>query len=178
MKALKGFFEFVLYVAVVLVITFLLVKFVAQRTEVFGTSMVPTLQSGDQLIADKISYRFRDPERFDIIVFPYRMEEKTYYIKRVIGLPGETVRIDLDGTIYIDGQPLSETYGKDPITDPGLAIDEITLADDEYFCLGDNRAVSKDSRYGDVGNIKRREIIGRAWIRIYPFSEFGILKHQ
>ncbi|MBO5565503.1 MAG: signal peptidase I [Lachnospiraceae bacterium] len=178
MKALKGFFEFVLYVAVVLVITFLLVKFVAQRTEVFGTSMVPTLQSGDQLIADKITYRFRDPERFDIIVFPYRMEEKTYYIKRIIGLPGETVRIDLDGTIYIDGQPLSETYGKDPITDPGLAIDELTLADDEYFCLGDNRAVSKDSRYGDVGNIKRREIIGRAWLRIYPFSEFGILKHQ
>ena len=178
MKALKGFFEFVLYVAVVLVITFLLVKFVAQRTEVFGTSMVPTLQSGDQLIADKITYRFRDPERFDIIVFPYRMEEKTYYIKRIIGLPGETVRIDLDGTIYIDGQPLSETYGKDPITDPGLAIDELMLADDEYFCLGDNRAVSKDSRYGDVGNIKRREIIGRAWLRIYPFSEFGILKHQ
>ena len=178
MKYIKGFLEFVLYVAVVLVITFLLVKFVAQRTEVFGTSMVPTLQSGDQLIADKISYRFHDPERFDIIVFPYRMEEKTYYIKRVIGLPGETVRIDLDGTIYIDGQPLSETYGKDPITDPGLAIEEITLADDEYFCLGDNRAVSKDSRFGDVGNIKRKEIIGRAWLRIYPFSEFGILKHQ
>lgn len=178
MKYIKGFLEFVLYVAVVLVITFLLVKFVAQRTEVFGTSMVPTLQSGDQLIADKISYRFHDPERFDIIVFPYRLEEKTYYIKRVIGLPGETVRIDTDGTIYIDGQPLSETYGKDPITDPGLAIEEITLADDEYFCLGDNRAVSKDSRFGDVGNIKRKEIIGRAWLRIYPFSEFGILKHQ
>ena len=178
MKYIKGFLEFVLYVAVVLVITFLLVKFVAQRTEVFGTSMVQTLQSGDQLIADKISYRFHDPERFDIIVFPYRLEEKTYYIKRVIGLPGETVRIDTDGTIYIDGQPLSETYGKDPITDPGLAIEEITLADDEYFCLGDNRAVSKDSRFGDVGNIKRKEIIGRAWLRIYPFSEFGILKHQ
>ncbi len=178
MKAIKGFFEFVLYVAVVLLMTFLLVHFVAQRTEVSGTSMVPTLESGDQLIADKISYRFRDPERFDIIVFPWKFEEKTFFIKRVIGLPGERVLIDDDGNIYIDGEILEEDYGKDVIRDPGVAANEIQLADDEYFVLGDNREVSKDSRSADVGNIRRSDIIGRAWIRIYPFSEFGILKHQ
>ncbi|MBP3737330.1 MAG: signal peptidase I [Lachnospiraceae bacterium] len=164
--------------AVVLLMTFLLVHFVAQRTEVSGTSMVPTLESGDQLIADKISYRFRDPERFDIIVFPWKFEEKTFFIKRVIGLPGERVLIDDDGNIYIDGEILEEDYGKDVIRDPGVAANEIQLADDEYFVLGDNREVSKDSRSADVGNIRRSDIIGRAWIRIYPFSEFGILKHQ
>ena len=178
MKTIKAFLEFVLYVAVVLLITFLLVHFVAQRTEVFGTSMVPTLEHGDQLIADKLSYRFRDPERFDIIVFPYRQEKKTYFIKRIIGLPGETVHIDEEGTIYINGEVLEENYGKDPIDDPGLAQYDILLGPEDYFVLGDNRIVSKDSRYADVGNVHRSEIIGRAWLRIYPFTEFGILKHQ
>ena len=178
MKYIREFFEFVLYIAVVLLVTFLLVHFVAQRTEVFGTSMVPTLESGDQLIADKITYRFRDPERFDIIVFPYQYAEKTYYIKRVIGMPGESVRIDEFGNIYINDELLEENYGNARITDPGVAGKGIQLADDEYFVLGDNRTVSKDSRFQDVGNIRRSDIIGRAWLRIYPFDSFGILKHQ
>ncbi len=178
MRFIREFFEFVLYIAIVLVVTFLLVRFVAQRTEVFGTSMVPTLESGDQLIADKITYRFRDPERFDIIVFPYQYAEKTYYIKRVIGLPGESVRIDEFGNIYINDTLLEENYGNARITDPGVAGKGIQLEDDEYFVLGDNRTVSKDSRFQDVGNIRRSDIIGRAWLRIYPFKRFGVLKHQ
>ncbi|MDD6716215.1 MAG: signal peptidase I [Firmicutes bacterium] len=177
-KVVRAVGQYILWFAAVLVLSFLLIHFVAQRTDVNGTSMVPTLEDGDQLIADKVTYRFRDPERFDIIIFPYQYAEKTYFIKRIIGLPGEKVRIDDQGKIYINGKVLEEHYGLEQMVNPGLAAEEITLGDDEYFVLGDNRNVSEDSRYPDVGNIKRKDIIGRAWLRIYPFSKFGILKHQ
>ncbi|HAK18578.1 MAG TPA: signal peptidase I [Lachnospiraceae bacterium] len=177
-KVVRAAFQYILWFGAVLLLSFLLIHFVAQRTDVNGTSMVPTLEDGDQLIADKVTYRFRDPERFDIIIFPYQYAEKTYFIKRIIGLPGERVRIDEQGKIYINGKVLEEHYGLEQMVNPGLAAEEITLGDDEYFVLGDNRNVSEDSRYPDVGNIKRKDIIGRAWLRIYPFSRFGILKHQ
>ena len=135
--------------------------------------MENTLSNGDNLIIDKISYRMRDPERFDVVVFPYRYAEDTYYIKRIIGLPGETVWIDYEGDIYIDGKILEEDYGLETIVNPGLAATPFELSDDEYFVLGDNRNNSEDSRFGDVGNLRRDEIIGRAWIRIYPFNKMG-----
>jgi signal peptidase I len=165
----------VVWLAVVVALSWLLVTFVAQRTDVNGSSMYPTLEDGDQLIADKLSYRFRDPERFDIVIFPYQYAENTYFIKRIIGLPGERVRIDEQGTIYINGEVLEEDYGYETIENPGLAAQEIQLGDDEYFVLGDNRNVSEDSRYPDVGNIKRSDLIGRAFVRIYPFAKFGLL---
>ncbi len=93
-----------IYLLVVLLATYLIIHYVGQRTEVQGSSMEPTLQDADNLIVDKISYRFHEPQRFDIIVFPFQYEEETYYIKRIIGMPGETVRIDWDGNIYIDGE--------------------------------------------------------------------------
>lgn len=170
--------SYVIWVGAVVLLAWFLITFVAQRTDVNGTSMVPTLEDGDQLICDKISYRFHDPERFDIIIFPYKYQKNTYFIKRVIGLPGETVRIDYDGNIYINGEILDEKYGLEKMTYPGIAEQEITLGDDEYFVLGDNRNVSEDSRYPDVGLIKREDIIGRAWLRIYPFSKFGLITHD
>lgn len=170
--------SFILYIVVVFVITYLVITYVGQRTEVIGTSMEYTLSDGDNLIVDKISYRFRDPQRFDIIVFPYQYKEDTYYIKRIIGLPGETVQIDANGTIYIDGKELEESYGREVIKDPGIAAEPIKLGEDEYFVLGDNRNASSDSRVTSVGNIKREDIIGRAWLRIYPFSRFGFIKHK
>lgn len=165
------------YVGIVLAITFLIITFVGQRTHVSGESMENTLDNGDQLIVDKLTYRFHDPERFDIIVFPFRYKDNTYYIKRIIGLPGETVQI-VDGDIYINGEVLEESYGREVIQDPGLAAEPITLGDDEYFVLGDNRNYSSDSRDPSVALIHRNEIIGRAWLRIWPFRSFGILKHQ
>lgn len=171
----KTIIHTVIWLAAVIALSWFLITFVAQRTDVNGTSMVPTLEDGDQLIADKITYRFRDPERFDIIIFPYQYAENTYFIKRVIGLPGETVRIDEQGNIYINGEILSENYGYEQMKYAGLAAEEIHLGEDEYFVLGDNRNVSEDSRYPDVGNIKRSDIIGRAWLRIYPFSKFGLM---
>ena len=163
----------VLYIAAVLLFSFLIVRYVGQRTEVIGNSMVPTLEDGNQLVTDKITYRFQEPERFDIIVFPHEPMHE-FYIKRIIGMPGETVEIGEDGVIYINGEVLEENYGYGQ-TAPQERTGEIVLGEDEYFVLGDNREVSLDSRYREVGNIPRSIIIGRAWVRIYPFDQFGLL---
>ncbi|KLU72865.1 MAG: hypothetical protein RHS_1268 [Robinsoniella sp. RHS] len=174
---LRELLSMLLYIAIVLVVTFLIVHFVGQRTQVDGSSMYPTLENRDNLITDKITYRFKDPERFDIIVFPYQHADHTYYIKRIIGLPGDTVQV-IDGKVYINGEDLNEHYGRETIDDPGTAAEPITLGDDEYFVMGDNRNNSSDSRDPNVGLIHRKDIIGRAWLRIWPFSKFGFLKHQ
>ena len=179
-KVMKEMISTLLYLLCVLCLTWAVIAFVGQRTEVDGQSMEPMLSDGDNLIADKITYRFRDPERFDIIVFPFKYKEDTFYIKRIIGLPGETVQIDEEGKIYIDGEILEENYGREIIQSNtiGIAGEPILLGEDEYFVLGDNRNNSMDSRTEVVGNIKREEIIGRAWIRIWPLSDAGVLKHQ
>ena len=169
--------SFLLDVVVVVGITFLIIHYVGQRTYVSGSSMENTLSDGDNLIVDKITYRFSDPKRYDIIVFPYQYEENTYFIKRIIGLPGETVQI-VDGIIYIDGEALQESYGREVMKNSGLAADPVTLGEDEYFVLGDNRNDSTDSRDPSVGKIPRDRIIGRAWVRIWPLSKIGILRHQ
>lgn len=167
-----------IYLLSVLVAVLLVVTFVGQKIEVIGSSMSPTLEDKDFLLVDKISYRLGDPKRFDIVVFPYQYEPNTYYIKRVIGLPGETVYIDDSGKIYINGEVLEEGYGKETITNPGRAYEEIRLSPNEYFVMGDNRNNSSDSRDPNVGNILRDEIIGRAFMRVSPLKKLGIIKHQ
>ena len=177
-KKLKDILSTSLYLLIVLVATFLVVTYVGQRTKVIGSSMSPTLTDGDNLIVDKISYRFHDPERFDIIVFPVvRDGKEEYYIKRVIGLPGETVQI-IDGYVYINGEKLDENYGAEVMNDAGRAAEPITLGDDEYFVLGDNRNRSDDSRYENVENLKREKIVGRAWVRIWPLDRICVVRHQ
>ncbi len=179
-KFLKDVLSTGLYLLVVLLITYLIILYVGQRTEVSGTSMEPTLNDGDNLIVDKISYRFKEPERFDIIVFPFQYQKDTYYIKRIIGLPGETVQIDEDGNIYINGEILEESYGREVIDADklGIAAEPITLGEDEYFVLGDNRNHSSDSRIREVGNIKKDQIVGKAWARIWPISDMEFITHQ
>lgn len=179
-KVMKEMISTLAYLLGVLCLTWLVITFVGQRTQVDGSSMEPMLTDGDNLIVDKITYRFRDPQRFDIIVFPFQYKENTYYIKRIIGLPGETVQIDEQGNIYIDGEVLAENYGMEIIRPDtvGIAVNPIQLGEDEYFVMGDNRNHSSDSRMEIVGNIKREDIIGRAWVRIWPLNKIGILKHQ
>jgi signal peptidase I len=179
-KFLKEVLSTGVYLLGVLVVTYLMITYVGQRTAVNGSSMQPTLNDGDNLIVDKISYRFKDPERFDIIVFPFTYKEGTYYIKRIIGLPGETIQIDEEGTIYINGEVLQESYGREIISEEhrGLAAEPITLGEDEYFVMGDNRNNSSDSRLPEVGNIKREQIIGRAWVRIWPLKDMEVITHQ
>lgn len=174
----KEVLSWIFYILFVIALTYLIITFVGQRTMVDGRSMNATLNDGDNLIVEKLSYRFGDPERFDIIVFPPQESPKEHYIKRIIGLPGETVQIDAEGKIYIDGEVLEENYGLETIRNAGRAAEPITLGDDEYFVLGDNRNNSKDSRSDAVGNVKRSSITGRAWLRIWPLSDIGFLKHQ
>lgn len=166
----------VLYVIFVIFVVWFVVHFVGQRTEVSGDSMYDTLEDGDNLWINKIGYRFKDPERFDIVVFPYQ-DSEVYYIKRIIGLPGDWVRIDQEGTIYINNEPLEEDYGYEVIEPSmiGRADHNLVLGEDEYFVMGDNRNNSKDSRFEDVGNIKRDQLVGKAVLRIWPLSKFGKL---
>ncbi len=174
---LQEIISFLVYAAVIFGCTFLIIVFVAQRTSVSGSSMNDTLQDGDQLILEKVTYRFHKPERFDVVVFRYTHAKDVFYIKRVIGLPGETVQI-IGSDIYIDGERLEENYGLEPIQDAKLAAEPITLGEDEYFVLGDNRNGSSDSRDPSVANVKRGQIIGRAWLRIWPLNKIGFISHR
>ena len=168
----------ILYILIIIGLTYLIITFVGQRTRVSGSSMETTLHNGDNLIVDKLSYRFRDPKRYDIIVFPYKYEENTYYIKRIIGMPGETLQIK-DGYVYIDGEQLtSDIYGHELIEDPQTAEEPVTLGEDEYFVMGDNRNHSMDSRDPSVGVLKKSDLMGRAWVRIYPFNNVGVIRHE
>ena len=175
---LRELLSWIFYLLIIVALTYVVVTFVGQRTRVSGSSMETTLSDGDNLIVDKLTYHFRDPKRFDIVVFPYRYEENTYYIKRIIGLPGETVQV-VNGYVYIDGEVLStDIYGAELMEDPGEAENPISLGEDEYFVLGDNRNHSSDSRDPSVGLITRNELMGRAWVRIYPFDKLGVIKHE
>lgn len=175
---LRTILGYILYILVIIGLTWMIVTFVGQRTRVSGQSMETTLQDGDNLIVDKISYRFHDPSRYDIIVFPYKYEENTFYIKRIIGLPGETVQVK-DGYTYINGKKLtSDIYGREVMDEPGIAEEPIKLGSDEYFVLGDNRNHSQDSRDPYVGVLKRSDLMGRAFVRIHPLNKFGVIKHE
>lgn len=166
------FLELVICVAVAYVLSGLFNHYIGTHTVVDGSSMESSLHDEDVLGVNKIGYRLHDPKRFDIIVFPFDDEE--YYIKRIIGLPGETVKIE-DGVIYINGEVLEEHYGLEPMEDPFDTYDAVTLGSDEYFVLGDNRNHSKDSRSAEVGLIKKDKIVGKAFFRIYPFDSMGTL---
>lgn len=169
--------ELIIYAVIILVFVFLVPRYVFQMTIVDGESMTETLQDKDRLFVEKISYRFGDPDRFDIIVFyPFgRDDPDDYYVKRIIGLPGETVQIK-DSVIYINNEPLSENYRKEPyMAYNGIADQPLLLGEDEYFVLGDNRNGSTDSRDPDTGPVKRENIDGRVVLRVYPFDEFGLM---
>jgi len=170
----KGFFyDLIFYALLIFVCIYILPSFVIQRTIVDGSSMADTLLDKEQLYVEKISYRFDMLDRFDIIVFyPYGRDNEEYYVKRIIGLPGETIQI-IGSDIYIDEQILEEDYGKNPIENPGRAAQPIQLADDEYFVMGDNRNISKDSREEEVGNVVKKNIGGRVIFRISPLRRFG-----
>lgn len=127
-SVLKEILSISIYLLLVFCAAYLIVTYVGQRTQVSGSSMETTLSDGDHLIVDKISYRFHDPERFDIIVFPFQYDMDTYYIKRIIGMPGETVQVDDSGNIYIDGEVLEESYGREIIQSRGGQAIRYSLA--------------------------------------------------
>ena len=173
-SVVREVFGGIFYFVAVFVCIWLAAGYAGEHIQAAGESMYPTLNDGDDLIIDKLSYRFTNPGRFDLVVFPFRYREDTLYIRRIIGLPGETVQIQ-DGMIYINSRELDEDYGYGKISNPGLALEPVTLGRDEYLVLGDNRNSSSDSREPSVGNISRSDIIGKVWLRIRPLSGFGFL---
>lgn len=168
--------EILIYIVALYFAAFIVPRYILQRTIVVGDSMETTLHDGENLWVEKISYHFDKLKRFDVIVFyPHGKEDEEYYIKRIIGLPGETVQITGEN-IFINGELLTEDFGKDPIRKSGMAANPITLSEDEYFVLGDNRTVSLDSRYEEVGPVKKENIGGRAIFRLWPINKMGPIK--
>ena len=169
----KNLIAFGICVVIAIVIALIITNFVASHTKVEGNSMESTLENGDDIIVEKFSYLTNNPERYDIIVF--RESESVNYIKRVIALPGETIQIT-EGKIYINERAIFDAYGNAKMEVGGIAEKPIKLGQEVYFVLGDNRNASKDSRDKAVGVIKRDQIIGKAWLRVLPFDNFGKLE--
>lgn len=171
---IKEVLSWVKEISIILVIVWLIITFVAQNTKVSGHSMEPTLSDGDYLVINKMIYNFAKPAKGDIIVFPHNGDKNEIFIKRVIGLPGDTVELKR-GYVYVNGIEMQENY----ITEKNQTIGNIeypfTVSEGEYFVMGDNRNNSFDSRYVEVGTVPLKEIIGKASIRIWPTKRFGLL---
>ena len=149
---------------------FFIVHYAIEKTTMAGESMEPILSSGDEILINKFAYRFTEPKRFDIIVCKHNGKEHSFYnIKRVVGLPGETISIK-DGFVYINGEAIDEKIDVPPMTTAGVAEDKLKLDDNEFFVLGDNRNNSEDSRFTSLGNVVKEDIIGKAWIRLNSFN--------
>ena len=158
-------------------VAFVIVFSVGMKVGVIGVSMEPKLYNGQEVLVNRLLYRLSSPGRGDVVAFlPNGNKNSHYYIKRVVGLPGETVQI-VGGYVYINGELLveDESYGK--IADAGIAQVEVQLGSDEFFVLGDNRNNSEDSRSGNIGPVKKETIAGKVWFHL-PCGEddFGFVK--
>ena len=173
----KELWEYIKMIIFVVAVVLVVNNFLLINARVPSESMENTIMTGDRFFGNRLAYLFDDPERFDIVVFKYPDDESQLFVKRVIGLPGETVEIK-DGKVYINEQELTDDiYGiTDYIDIPGIAEEPLTLKADEYFCLGDNRPESFDSRYAEVGPVHRADIVGKVWIRIWPLKKFGAVE--
>ena len=163
-------------IAAVLILGIVLAVGYGKITVMQEGSMDPTLNAGDVLLVDRMAYRFSTPKRGDIIVYKTGDDSKkaSTHIKRIIGLPGETIQIK-DGQILIDGETYQEDGEFPGIENAGVAETKVALDSGEYFVLGDNRNNSEDSRYADMGNVKKRNIIGKVWFIASPWSRFGFV---
>lgn len=170
-NGIRRFTKTIIDVIVILILALFISRYVGGPFKITGHSMEPTLSAKDRVLVDRISNNIRSIKRFELILFTIDEKDSTQYVKRVIGLPGETVQIK-DGFVYINDKKID--MGKlDKVLQPGLAKHPITLGKDEYFVLGDNSTGSEDSRYLNIGNISKKQIKGIVWLRFYPFSKIG-----
>lgn len=176
-QLLKDIFEMMIGTVVAVFLAVAIIYFAGMRTSVIGDSMEPALYNGQEILINRFIYMLSSPKRGDVIVFlPNGNQNTHYYVKRVIGLPGETVQIK-EGRVYIDGVLLDEEDLYDTMADAGIAENEITLDTDEYFVLGDNRNSSEDSRSGNIGAVSRDNIIGKAWFHMAgEETEMGLIE--
>ncbi len=171
----KEILSWIIEIAVVVAIAYVIVSFWGFRTSVVGPAMENTLSNDNQILVNRFHYILSDPKAGDIIVFrPNGNEKSHYYVRRVIGVPGDTVLIQ-NGAVYINGELYNENVDVASIEDAGLAADKIELKEDEYFVLGDNRNNSEDSRYANIGNIKKEYIVGKAWFRLGSIGDIGFI---
>lgn len=162
---LKEIFSWFFCVAVAVLLAFVSVYSFGLRTSVIGSSMEPSLYNGQEILVNRLIYQLSAPKRNDIVVFlPNGNHNTHYYVKRVVALPGQTVQIK-EGKIYVDGYP-QEEIPYDKIADPGIAENELKLAADEYFVLGDNVNSSEDSRSGNIAAVKKDTILGKVWFKM------------
>ena len=171
---MKAIWEWVKEIIIAVIIASVILAFV-KPIIIRQSSMEPTFYNGDYVFISRQAYNlFGDPERGDVVVFHTGMQtddgEDKNLIKRIIGLPGDQVEI-IDGYVYLNGEKLNETY----INEQGVSgdMEEITVPEGKLFCMGDNRRVSLDSRDAAVGCVDQKEILGRVFVRLYPFSDFG-----
>lgn len=170
-KVIKDVLEMIVGGVVAIFLAFVIVFSVGMRTSVVGDSMEPALYNGQEILMNRVVYKLSSPKRGDVVIFlPNGNENSHYYVKRVVGLPGETIQIR-DGSVYIDGVLLDEDENFDKMIDAGIAQNELMLAVDEYFVLGDNRNSSEDSRSGNIGAVKKDNIIGKAWFHMSAGDE-------
>ena len=175
-QKLRGILTWIFEIAVALVFAGLVGIFMFQSVTIQESAMEPTLSVGDRLFVNRVVYKFSSPKRGDLIVFKTSgSDDAALHISRVIGLPGETIQIS-DGKVLINGEVYEENGNFPDISNGGLAADSVSLESGEYFVLGDNRNNSEDSRYGDIGNINRKYIVGKLWFTISPREKTGFLK--
>lgn len=166
---------FVFQIAVVLGLSFFAAYSLGMRVTVMGSSMEDTLEDGDTVFVNRVAYLVSEPQAGDIVVFLLNGNEKDhYYVKRVVAVPGDTVQI-VDGVLYVNGEMYDEE-DTEAIKTAGLAQEEITLGEDEYFVLGDNRNSSEDSRYTSIGNVSLEDIAGKAWFYYGSLNDLGRVK--
>lgn len=165
-RMIKDILEVLVGSVVAVFLAFVIIFSVGMRTSVIGDSMEPALYNGQEILMNRIIYRLSTPKRGDVIVFlPNGNQNSHFYVKRVVGLPGEAVQIR-DGRVYIDGLLLNEDDLLDEMADPGIAQNELLLGQDEFFVLGDNRNSSEDSRSGNIGAVRKDTIVGKAWFHM------------
>lgn len=171
----KEVLSWILEIVIIIGIAYVLVSSFGYRTTVVGQAMEPTLNAGEQIFIDKFLYVVSKPKAGDVIVFlPNGNEKSHFYVRRVIAVPGDTVQIK-NGAVYVNGTIYDEEIEVSSIDDPGIASDEIKLGTDEYFALGDNRNNSDDSRYANIGMIKKNYIIGKAWFYFSSIRKLGFV---
>ena len=167
---------FLFQAALVCAAAVLLVLFFGYRVSNAGDSMNPALKNGDVVLVNRLVYQIKSPARGDIIVFrPGGNENSHYSVKRVVGLPGETVQI-IDGSVYIDGEKAESDIYTSDIEYAGTAEEPVELGEDEYFVIGDSAGVSDDSRTEDVGNVRLEDICGEAWFVASFGEDFGFIR--
>ena len=169
-KIIKEIIIWILLIVITISASYFITTNVFVKTSVSGTSMEPTLKEGQVVIVNKLEYYIKSPKRNDVIVYKQSNKEHSYFeIKRVIGLPGETVKIK-NGIVYINDEAMKEKVKTETISNSGLAEEGVKLDDNEYFVLGDNRNDSEDSRFAGIGNVLKNEILGKAVATEKPFS--------